>query len=239
MIRNTLCFAVIGMIITGSALAAENVGFLTDYGKLKSVNDSKVDKRYIAAGAFEKLQDYEVIFIHQPEIFISPDSKYQGMKPDDAKAISDLLQAAITENFRNDYLIADAPGEGVLVIRTALTDLHLKKKLPFTAFMPVGAIVYGIKQGVQDLEKRLKFQQITIEVEISDGKSGDVLAAATTSRGKMKDKKAKQKADPSSWEEIVGLFDEIGERVHCKLDNARRDPGAQVDCAAENEVDDE
>jgi hypothetical protein len=39
-----------------------------------------------------RLAKLDSVMIDQPEIFVSPDSKYKGLKPDDAKALADAIQ---------------------------------------------------------------------------------------------------------------------------------------------------
>ncbi len=48
--------------------------------------------------------------IDQPEIFIHPDSKYKGMKPDDMKALADgFREILIDEIKKRDIRVVEEP----------------------------------------------------------------------------------------------------------------------------------
>ena len=59
-----------------------------------------VDLIYTAPGAFERLGKYRGVVVDQPEIWIDEDSDYGGAKPDDLKAIADLLREALTDRLK-------------------------------------------------------------------------------------------------------------------------------------------
>ena len=85
---------------------------------------------YAAPDAFKDYKNYKAVMIDQPELIIADDSKYKGIKPDDAKAVADALRAqmsnTVTKNGR--MFVVDKPGPGVLYVRIAASNIHLKKK---------------------------------------------------------------------------------------------------------------
>ena len=70
-----------------SAQDIQHSDFLTDYSNLKKSADAAMDYEYLAPGA-ENMANYSAVMIDQPEIFIAPNSKYKGMKPDDMKVLA-------------------------------------------------------------------------------------------------------------------------------------------------------
>jgi hypothetical protein len=109
--------------LASSAGAPGSVEFLSDYSKLLQISaDKNSDMRYVAPEAFRKLAKFDSVQIEQPEIFLSPDSKYKGLKPDDAKQLADAIQQAVSDELGHTYKIVTAPGPTVLHVRLALTD---------------------------------------------------------------------------------------------------------------------
>jgi len=60
-----------------------------------------IDLTYEPAGTIERLVKYTKIMVDQPEIWLDEDSEYGGMKPDNAKAIADMIRGRVTENVTN------------------------------------------------------------------------------------------------------------------------------------------
>jgi hypothetical protein len=165
-------------------------------------------------------------------MFISPDSKYQGAKPDDMKIVADSLREALSSELRASYDVVDQPGLGVLTVRIALVNLHLKKaKRGFLSYTPVGAIAHAAKSALEDnVTKKISLVEVTIEAEVIDSATGEVLAAVVEHKGQAKDKKRKLKEAATSWDEINALMHTYAARLTCRLDNARRQEDQQVAC---------
>ena len=170
--------------------------------------------------------------VDQPELALSPDSKYDSMKPDDMKLIADSLRAAITNELKDGYQIVEAPGPGVLYIRTAVGDLYLKKhKRSILSYTPVGFVVHGAAGLSKEITEKIDVSKMTIEAEVLDSQSLEQLAAMTTTRGSL-DKNATQEA--TSWDEMTGLFSVLGKRLRCRLDNAGKPESQWTNCTSIN-----
>jgi hypothetical protein len=217
-------------LFAGQILA--DINFLTDYSKLTKPVDGLHSLRYVAPGAYQKLRDYNLIFIDQPEIFISPDSKYKGAKPDDMKIIADSLREAVSSELRSSYDVVDQPGLGVITIRMAMVNIHLKKtKRGLLSYTPVGAVAHATKSALEhDITKKISLVEVTIEAEVLDSATGEVLGATIEHRGQAKDKKRKLKEAATSWDEIDALLRTYAVRVKCRLDNARLPEDQQMAC---------
>src|SRR5687767_5226966 len=68
----------------GPGMAQDNdSSFLRDYSKLEPAQDNPFEELYLAPDAMKRSTQYTAVMIDQPEIFLHPDSKYQGIKPDE------------------------------------------------------------------------------------------------------------------------------------------------------------
>lgn len=213
---------------------AQDSGFLTDYSKLDVNTEAGMEdvRIYVHPDGLSKLSGYEAIMIDQPEFSVAADSKYKSLKPDDMVILAEAMRAALNDKLIEDYFVVDQPGPEVLLLRTAASNLYLQKaKRGLLSYTPVGAIVHAVKQAkTDDITKKISFVEITIEFELFDSQSGETIAAFITQRGQRKDKQKKQKMDASSWEELLGIFETVGSRLNCRLDNARSPETEHKNC---------
>ena len=117
----------IGIFSMPGLAQMQNSGFLDNYDQLEPIDDAWLDYNYTSPDYRIKVSNATAFMVEQPEIFIAPDSKYKGMKPDDMKMLADSLRAVVTEGLVEKYQIALSPGPNTLVMRMAFTNLHLKK----------------------------------------------------------------------------------------------------------------
>lgn len=212
-------------------------GFLSDYSQLQVVPDQPSALSFLSSDAQELFERYEAIMVDQPEIFISPDSKYRGAKPDELKALSDSFRATITDTLSSKFQVVEEPGPNVLFVRLAASNLHIKKKKRLTDFTPVGLVTNatGVKDAVRaaisdDIAKRLSLIELTIEAELLDSETGERLAALVVQRGQAKDKTAGLKQEPTSWKELDELIQAFANRLVCRLTSARPPDERRIDC---------
>jgi len=207
-------------------------GFLDDYSILEQRTDDAIARMYIAPGTEERLATYDAVLVDQPEVFMSPDSKYRGVKPDHIKVLADTARLTLVERLEaGGYDIAEEGGPGVVYLRWAITDLYLKKKKRgLLSYTPVGFVVHATAQAaIRDVWKKIDIVELNIEVEFIDGASGDVLAAAVVERGARKAEDQEQEL--VSWEELDATINMFGSRLRCALDNARVEASSREDCA--------
>jgi hypothetical protein len=214
--------------LPGSGAAQNQEGaFLRDYSKLQPSRDNPFDEMYIAADAMKRASQYTAIMIDQPELFVHPDSKYQGIKPDDMKAIADTLREAVANELKDAYQIVDQPGANVLYVRLAIGDIMLqKKKRPILAYVPIGAVVHAGKNMAKDVTEKIDLNNMKIEGEVLDSVSLEQLGAMTSSRGSLSVNTAK----PVSWQELHTLFATVGKRLRCRLDNSKLSEAEWTKC---------
>lgn len=217
-----LLVLVFGLCVATSAVAQHN-DFLTDYKNLKRQNEgSFVSNLFLVPNAVQRLADYDGIMVDQPEIFIASDSKYKGAKGDQLKALADVARLSTIERLEaGGFNVVDQPGSDTLYMRWAITDLYLqKKKRGILSFTPVGMVVHATKgAATRDLWKKIDIAELSLEIELSDVVTGEVLAAAVTRQQGMRKKKG-DKAQIVSWQALDALFTTVGERLRCNLSNA-------------------
>ena len=223
-----------------AAFAAEGTfpveeGFLSvglDQMSIPREEEGGVDLIYRPPGIYERLAKYDKIMIDQPEIWIDPDSKYRGTKPDNIKAIADLMRENMTAKVRDrGYEVVDEPGPGVLYMRAALTDLYLQKeRRGVWAYTPAGAAVQIGADAVRDMMSKVDIIEVAIQMEFQDSVTGEVLGAIIVKRGSRKNKETGQKLTRYDFDELRLELQFYGGRLACSLDNARLPDAMQVDC---------
>ena len=213
----------VGLCTAATAFGQDN-DFLTDYSLLEpNVEGKFVLHKYFDVNVVRRMADYNAIFVDQPEIFVAADSKYKGAKGDQLKALADVARLATMERLEaNGYTIATEPGPDVLYFRWAITDLYLqKKKRGILSYTPVGFVVHATAQAaVRDLWKKIDIAELRLEIEFSDFVTGEILGAAVTRRHGLRKAKG-QKAEIVSWQHLDALFQTVGERFACVLDNVK------------------
>ena len=199
--------------------------FLTDYSRLQQSSDQYMGHSYLVQGAEDRIADYTAVIIDQPEIFIAPNSKYKGIKPDDMKALADAFRTSMTQALAQDFMIVEQAGPNVLYVRFALTNLQLKKKRKgLLSYTPVGLVAGAAKSALtSDITKKIDLKGLTMEMEILDSDSEQQLAAAVEVR-------SGSKSEPASWAELEALIGVYGQRMRCRLNNARMAEASRVDC---------
>ena len=98
------------MLVSGLANAEES-GFLDDYSILGSTGEYGAARMYVSDSTIKRMADYGKIMIDQPLIYLDPESKSKGMKPDTMTSIAEMLRAAVTEGIGGQYEVVDKKGE--------------------------------------------------------------------------------------------------------------------------------
>jgi hypothetical protein len=168
--------------------------------------------------------------IDQPEIIIAADSKYKAMKPDDMKLISDTLRMVLVQQLeRSNYRIVTTTGPKTLYLRTAITDLHLKKKRKrLVQFTPIGIVATVATMPFRDVMNKINLQQVTFEAELLDSQNEKRLGARVEQTGSATDKK-----QDTSWDEFLESLEGTGARLACLMDNAALAVEARKNCETE------
>jgi len=202
-------------------------GFMSDYTQLEKVTDGSADYRYLAPGGEERMAQFDAVMIDQPEIFIANDSPYRGAKPKHLLALAELLRSGLISALSEDLYVVDSPGENVLYVTMAITNVNLtKKKRGILGYTPVGFAVGSVKgAATSDLAKKADLQSIVFELEAFDSVSGERIIALIDSFGSGVQENA-------SWEELGEFMAKYGRIMQCRFSNARLVVEQRVNCLA-------
>ena len=218
-------------ILTATVVMAEELvqsGFMTDYSQLQKISDDTADYRYVTEGAEERVGKYNALMIDQPEIFLAADSPYRGAKPKQMVALAEAFRAGLISALSEDFYIVEKPGENVMYVTLAISNLRLtKKKKSILGYTPIG-LVGGAVQGAAttDIAKKANLQDLIIEIEVFDSVTEERLVAVIDHRGEGKE-------NPTNWEELEQAALAYGLLARCRLTNARLPEDSRVDCFAE------
>ncbi len=221
-------------LLANAGMAADmpHSGFFDDYSKLQSVDASWVSSLYTSDHFNEVLSTTQAVVVPQPEIFLASNSKYKGISPDEMKSLADTFQAVVIDALSDKYQIALSPGPNTVVLRMALTNVHLKKKgRKFYQYMPTAFVLSSVKRAMfDDFTKKIVLTEVTWEAEILDGRNAEVLGQLVLQMGNQSKKK-----EFTSWEDLVTAMSVGGMRLSCRLDNAST--GTDKDCLEITEAD--
>lgn len=222
-----LTTALLALITTGSFADEVDSGFLTDYSQLKPVAGTGI-RMCTAPDVYTDLKNYTAVMIDQPEFVITDDSKYKGFKPDDAKAVADTMRKAMTDAVSNSFAVVDKAGPGVLYVRMAASNVHLKKQSRgLLGYTPVGFVVTSAAQSVKAMQQKVILQDMNLEIEILDSQSQVVLVAVVD-----KIKAGKKAKAGESWTNQHTVMEYWASRFNCRLENSRKPESEWRDCEA-------
>ncbi len=227
--RRVLMFTILFLcsLLATAAWAGSGIrqsGFLEDYPVFEADKDRKGAVIYQKPGV--DLKSYTKVMIDPVEIWIAPDSKYKGIKPDEIKALADAFRAVLVEALEPAYPVVNKPGPGVLGIRMAITNVQLtKKKRGLLGYTPIGLVVSA---GIKNLGDNMSLQDASIEAELLDSQTNERIGALIDQQSKTAAEKKKaakiatklrsvQKGD-TSWEAIESTLKYYAERFRGRLD---------------------
>ena len=224
--------ALVVSIFATASVAEEMIysGFMSDYTQLEKVTDGTVDYRYLAPDAFNRLANYDAVMIDQPEIFIAVDSPYRGVKPKHLNALAESLRSGLSESLGDDIYVVDQPGENVLYLTSAITNLKLtKRKKRALSYLPVALVVGSIAgASSSEIAKKADFAGMVIELEAFDSVTGERIVAVIDSLEPDPDAE-----EPETWEDVDALMLGYGAIISCRFENAHLPEEQRADCFAD------
>lgn len=189
-------------------------GFLGDYSELQP-HPKKGDDLLVYRKAGGVLGEYRAFLVDRPLVYFVPDSKGIGVDPAELQMLAQHLHDAVVAQLeKGGFQVAEEPGPGVLVLRTAITDVN-----PVNPAKNISAKVAGAAVGVGLLVPRTDLGGASIEVEMLDGESGERVAAVVASKrsrrfgGLIKGSKR--------WGDVKAAFESWAKQFRKQLEETR------------------
>lgn len=162
---------------------AEPSGFLKDYSKLRpAADDTEASLVYLTPDK-AKFKSYTKILLEPVQVWRGEKSDAKDMDKEDAEHLSQFLWSKLEEELGKDYRITASPGPTVMRMRVAITEAG--KGIPFvdniTAVHPGTLLMSKAKKAISGTESFVG--KSSIEVEVTDSSTGELLAAAVDRRG--------------------------------------------------------
>jgi hypothetical protein len=196
------------------APAAEKAGFLGEHvAKLAPGPEGGARMRWIKPGVdFAK---YNQVMIDSVVFFLSEESEYKGVDPQELKALADGFNLQVVNAVKAKYPIVSEPGPNVLRVRFAVTELKQSRPLVsgVTSVLPVGIGISLVKKGATD--SWTGSGATGAEMLALDSTTNEVILAAKDSRTAGFTERF------SKWGSADEAFKYWGERIALFLDEAR------------------
>jgi hypothetical protein len=150
--------------------------------------------------------------IEPVEIWLDPESTYKGVSPDILKEMTEEFRNIMIKNLVGTVNWVFEPGEGVMSLRLAITNVYAKKpKKGILSFTPIGLVKSGVKKAAGT---NYSLTNAVLEGELTDSVTGESLGALmATQFGTVKKKKKKK----VTWEEMTEDFTAISLRLKSVL----------------------
>lgn len=206
-----------GCSSTYQARKAEPSGFLGDYSGMKKGGKEESLLLFIDPAA--DFRKYDKIMLDPVRIYATKDGDLAKLPKEDHQRLVNYLDAALRERLKKDYTIVNAPGPGVMRLRTAITEARGAKVAldTFSTLMPIGLAISEIKN--LSTGSHTAVGAIGVECECLDAVSNARLFAAMDMRvgSKFTGKFDKFK----KWRTAEDSFDYWADRLQARLKEER------------------
>ena len=191
----------------------ETSGFLGNYANFKVGSEGQPNLVYLNPN--RNLRQYDKVLIDHVLVSFNPTSENQGVDPVQLTELTEKFHQALVTALKDRYRIVDKPGEGVLRIRTAITDIEPGSPVANTAstIIPVGAAISIIKKSTTG--SNLAVGRASMEIELQDSLSGVRLAAAVDRR------EGGKKVVTGKWTAIEEAFEYWSHKLGVWLDKEK------------------
>jgi hypothetical protein len=219
MLNRSFMFLLLMSIVLLAGCAAQQLrsyetsGFLNNYSHFKPGGEDQPNLVYLNPG--RNLRPYNKVLIDHVLVYFNPESKNKGVDPVQLTELTRYFHEALVDALKDGYLIVEKPGEGVLRIRTAITDVEPGKPVAGAAstIIPVGAAVSIIKKSTTG--SNMAVGRASMEMELVDSLSGVRLASAIDRR------EGGKKVVSGKWTAIEEAFDYWAHKLRMFLDKER------------------
>ena len=162
---------------------AEPSGFLKDYSKLHAAADDTEATMVYVTPDKAKFRSYTKVLLEPVEVWRGEKSDAKDLDQEDANHVSQYLWSRVDEEVRKDYTVVREAGPGVMRVRIGVTEAG--KGIPFidnlTAAYPGTMVASQGKKMVTGTQSFVG--KASVEVEVTDSQTGELLAAGVDRRG--------------------------------------------------------
>lgn len=191
---NLITFALTTLLIGVPAWAAESPPtshFITDLPELKADPDRPGAYGWVSPDY--RREDYGKVLFEPLTLYISPQSAEHGLDADAIKELSDQFRKTLIHELEPEIPVVGKPGKDVLLVRGAISNIHLvKKSRGLFSYTPIGLVA----RAAQSDSSKFSIRQAAIEVELIDSTTGKRLGVLIDRTPGQADDKA------MSWKEI-------------------------------------
>jgi len=194
-------------------------GFLGNYSMLQKGSGDEANYIYIDKST--KFAKYTKLYIKPVELWKSDaaDSGLSKLSHDDQQKLVSYFQTELADTLKGDFQIVSQPGPDVLVVHAAITDGRGSKPVlnVISTILPVGLIISYAKQAITGTGTAVGV--INIEVDFTDGASGQRVAAIVDSRAGTKALRTKFNG---TWGDAKLAFDWWAQRLSARFELLKR-----------------
>ncbi len=186
-IRIFLCLAP-ALLVAACQSAPTKSGFLKSYSHLEANPEYKSDLVYIKPGV--DMRGYHYLLIDPVQIHLASDSLAAEFGPDVLEKVAQAFTRILKETIDPYYTVVDKPGDNVLRVRLAISDVE-----------PTGSEVVRQKPSVGTA---------AMEGELLDSLTGEQLAAVVD---RIESSAQGAENVPELWRPVEGAFREWAQRL--------------------------
>lgn len=188
-------------------------GFLKDYSKLKPGGEERAEYIYIKDGV--DFTQYKTAKMDRVVFYLAEDAKAQGVLPDELTELSRAFEEELAIEVNSSFPLVDTASPETLRIRIAVTDIKPANPVRNTmgAIMPVGWVMTATSKARKSPPPNVG--RASIEMEVLDSMSGEVLAAAIDSKAGAK---YDLRGGTTKWGHVKQAFKEWAYQLRERLD---------------------
>ena len=125
-----ISLSAVGVLAGGAGQAGQkagHTGFLKNYAQLKP--DPQVDGALRYVNPKRNLKQYDRFMIDPIAVYFAPGAKGAGIDPAKLKELTDYFRSELVKALTKNYRVVSGPGEGVMRLRIAITDVEESEPL--------------------------------------------------------------------------------------------------------------
>jgi len=202
----------------GSTPEKTKSGFLPDYSNFQPHPEVKEAQIWLPSdGQLSDIGRYDRFMLAPIEVWYDQEESYQGISPDELKAITDYFRQALDREVGTKYPFVETAGENVAMVRLAITGL--KRAAPERSalgYIPIALLVSAGRNAADSMAgNEVTVVSASLEAEIYDTRSGEKVFALIDNQTGEKTKHAKGE---KSFKQISQVLDGWAKRFRTNLD---------------------